>query len=76
MIDFGTNPDLLSQLTDLQLEDLENRANCSGNDACHDAVIAEMLRRPGFFPSSYELQYYLEDQGWNGGVTQEDRDAR
>jgi hypothetical protein len=76
MIDFGTNPDLLSQLTDLQLEDLENRATCSGNDTCHDAVIAEMLRRPGFSPSSYELQYYLEDQGWNGGVTQEERDAR
>lgn len=76
MIDFGTNPALLSELTDWQLEDLENRANISGNDACHDAVIAEMLRRPDFCPSSYELQYYLEDLGWNGGATQEDRDAR
>lgn len=29
MIDFGTNPALLSELTDWQLEDLENRANIS-----------------------------------------------
>lgn len=66
----------LTTLTAAQLEDLENDANCHGHDDLHDLVIAEMLRRPDFCPSSYELQYYLEDLGWNGGATQEDRDAR
>jgi hypothetical protein len=66
----------LTLLTNDQLEDLENEGNVQGNDALYDAVIAEMLRRPDFCPTSYELQYYLEDLGWNGGVTQEDRDAR
>jgi hypothetical protein len=66
----------LTTLTADQLEDLENSANLSGHDDLHDLVIAEMLRRPDFCPSSYELQYYLEDLGWNGGVDQDARDAR
>jgi hypothetical protein len=75
-IDFGTNPVLLAQLTDMQLEDLWDRANISGNYDCTDAVIAELLHRPTFCPVSYDLLWELQDNGWNGGVTQEERDAR
>lgn len=68
----------LSTLTDAQLEDLYNDSffNTADNDLS-DRVLVEILKnRPDFCPDSYDLQWELEDWGWNGGVTQEDRDAR
>lgn len=68
----------LSTLTDAQLEDAYNDSffNTSDTDLS-DAVILEILKnRPDFCPETYDLQWDLEDHGWNGGATQEDRDAR
>ncbi len=67
----------LSLLTDAQLEDAYNDASLSCDADLSDAVLLEILKnRPEFCPDSYDLQWELEDWGWNGGVTQEDRDAR
>ena len=53
-------PDL-SILTDAQLENLEDFCTRKGRDDLHDQVIAEMLRRPDFSPTSYDLMYLLMD---------------
>jgi hypothetical protein len=53
-------PDL-STLTDAQLENLEDFCTRKGRDDLHDQVIAEMLRRPDFSPTSYDLMYLLMD---------------
>ena len=73
-----TSTDRFQGLTDAQLEDVYNESffNTADADLC-DAVILEILNnRPDFCPESYDLQWDLEDHGWNGGATQEDRDAR
>jgi hypothetical protein len=69
------NPSL-SGLTNAQLENLEDFCTRKGRDELHDNVIDEMLSRPDFKPSNYELMYFLYDCGWNGGQTQEEIDAR
>ena len=51
-------PDL-TRLTNDQLENLENFCICKGRDDLHDEVIAEMLRRPDFIPTSYCLMETL-----------------
>ena len=67
----------LSTLTDAQLEDAYNNASLASDAHPSDAVILEILKnRPDFCPQDYDLQWDLEDHGWNGGASQEDRDAR
>jgi len=67
----------LSCLTDAQLEDAYNGANLTCDADLSDAILLEILKnRPAFCPQDYDLQWELEDWGWNGGATQEDRDAR
>ena len=67
----------LTLLTDAQLEDRYHDATLTSDADLSDAVILEILKnRPDFCPHDYELQWELEDWGWKGGVTQEDRDAR
>ena len=68
-------PDLASLSND-QLEDLwcETCLTCDAD--LSDAVVLELMKRPDFCPHDYELQWEMEDQGWNGGASQEDRDAR
>lgn len=67
----------LSTLTDAQLEDRYNDANLTSDADLSDAVLLEILKnRPDFCPESYDLQWELEDWGWNGGASQDDRDAR
>jgi hypothetical protein len=39
-------------------------------------VLKVLLTREDFHPQSYDLLWELQDAGWNGGCTQEDRDAR
>jgi hypothetical protein len=51
----------LANLPDSHLEDLEDYCVRKGLDEAHDLVLAEMLRRPDFVPSSYSLQEVLED---------------
>ena len=70
--------DYLSTLTDAQLEEIYNAASLSCDADLSDAVLLEILKnRPDFCPGdNYELMWELQDWGWHGGVTQEDRDAR
>lgn len=70
-------PDL-SILSDAQLEDAYNDS-CfnTGDTDLSDAVILEILKnRPAFEPQTFDLMWELQDCGWNGGATQDDRDAR
>jgi hypothetical protein len=67
----------LTILTDAQLEDAYNDSNLTCDADLSDAVIQEILNnRPAFEPQTYDLMWELQDCGWNGGATQEDRDAR
>ena len=56
----------ITHFSDSKLEDLEDLCVCKGFDDLHDLVIAEMLRRPDFQPSTYSLQFLLQDCGWEG----------
>jgi hypothetical protein len=51
----------LANLPDSHLEDLEDYCVRKGLDEAHDLVLAEMHRRPNFVPSTYSLQFLLED---------------
>ena len=66
----------LQSLPDRQLEDLWGDCILSEDYDLQDAVLAVLLGRPAFMPHDYELLWELQDAGWNGGCTQEDRDAR
>ncbi len=66
----------LTDLTFAQLESLWNDCQVSGDYDEQDRLMAEMLTRPDACPESYDLLWEMQDAGWNGGVTQEDRDAR
>ena len=68
-------PDL-STLSNDQLEDLYNQSNLECDGDLGEAVALEMMRRPDARPESYDLIWEMQDLGWNGGVSQEDRDAR
>ena len=66
----------LSSLSFQQLESLWDDCNLSGDQDQSDRLISEMLTREDACPESYDLLWEMQDVGWNGGVTQEDRDAR
>jgi hypothetical protein len=70
------NKALLSSLSDLQLEDLWCDCQVSADYDLQEAVVFVLLGRPDFCPQAYDLLWELQDAGWNGGCTQEDRDAR
>jgi hypothetical protein len=66
----------LTLLTDSQLESLWCDCEVSADYDTQEAVVKVLLQRPEFCPQSYDLLWELQDQGWNGGCTQADRDAR
>jgi hypothetical protein len=68
-------PDL-STLTNAELESLWCDLQLTDDTALEDAATDEMMRRPAFCPQSYDLLWTLQDQGWQGGVTQDERDSR
>jgi hypothetical protein len=70
------NKKALSLLTDETLEDLWNTYNMTDRFELADDVFAVLLQRSDFCPQSYDLLWELQDAGWNGGCSQEDRDAR
>ena len=70
------NKEHLSTLSDLQLEDLWCDCQVSADYDLQQAVVSVLLGRPAFCPQDYDLLWELQDQGWNGGCSQEDRDAR
>ena len=66
----------LSTLSFAQLESLWDDCNVSGDDDQYYRLLSEMVSREDARPQSYDLLWEMQDQGWMGGVTQEDRDAR
>ncbi len=66
----------LSLLSDETLEDLWHTYNTTDRFELADDVFAVLLTREDFCPQAYDLLWELQDAGWNGGCTQEDRDAR
>lgn len=66
----------LSRLTFAQLESLWCDCQLHDDYAEQDRLLSEMLTREDACPESYDLLWEMQDAGWNGGVTQEDRDAR
>ena len=66
----------LQSLSDAQLESLWCDCQVSGDYDYQEAVFGVLLGRPDFCPHDYELLWELQDNGWNGGCSQEDRDAR
>ena len=66
----------LSLLTFAQLESLWNDCQVSGDYDQQELLLSEMLTRPDACPESYDLLWEMQDAGWMGGVSQEDRDAR
>jgi hypothetical protein len=66
-------------LTDLTFEELESLwCDCqvSSDFDFQDRLLSEMLTREDACPESYDLLWEMQDHGWNGGVTQDDVDAR
>jgi hypothetical protein len=70
------NKETLSLLTDAQLEDLWCDCQVSADYDLQEAVLSVLLKRPAFCPQGYDLLWELQDAGWDGGCSQEDRDAR
>jgi hypothetical protein len=66
----------LTALTFEELESLWCDCTVSGDYDQQDRLLAEMLTREDACPQSYDLLWEMQDAGWNGGVTQDDRDAR
>ena len=66
----------LQSLPDRQLEDLWGDCVVPCDYDLQDAVLDVLLNRPAFCPHDYELLWALQDAGWNGGCSQEDRDSR
>jgi hypothetical protein len=66
----------LSRLSDETLEDLWCRYEVTAQYDLQEDILKVLLQRPDFCPQSYDLLWELQDAGWNGGCTQEDRDAR
>jgi hypothetical protein len=66
----------LASLPDRQLEDLWSDCQVSADYDLQESVLSVLLNRPAFCPQSYDLLWELQDAGWNGGCSQEDRDAR
>ena len=66
-------------LQDLTFEELESLwCDCLVSDDLdfQDRLLSEMLTREDACPESYDLLWEMQDAGWNGGVSQDDRDAR
>ena len=66
----------LKVMTFSQLESLWDDCQRNGDYDFQDRLLAEMLTREDACPQSYDLMWEMQDCGWNGGVTQEDVDAR
>jgi hypothetical protein len=66
----------LSDLTFEELESLWCDCQVDGDYDFQERLLSEMLTREDACPESYDLLWEMQDAGWNGGVTQEDRDAR
>jgi hypothetical protein len=66
----------LSRLSDETLESLWDRYQVTAQYDLQEDVLKVLLTREDFHPQSYDLLWELQDAGWNGGCTQEDRDAR
>ena len=73
---YRTMKEHLQTLPDRQLEDLWLDCQVSGDYDFQDLVLSVLVQRSDFCPRDYDLLWELQDQGWNGGCTQEDRDAR
>ena len=65
-------------LSNAQLESLYN--DCDGSCPCDgdlsERIALELMTRPDAAPESYDLLWEMQDLGWNGRVTQDERDAR
>ena len=72
----GMNKEALSLLTDETLEGLWCRYQVTAQYDLQDDVLAVLLDRPDFCPQDYDLLWELQDAGWNGGCTDEDRLSR
>ena len=66
----------LSLLSDLQLESLWCDCQVSADYDLQEAVLSVLLGRGDFSPQSYDLLWELQDAGWNGGCSDEDRLSR
>jgi hypothetical protein len=66
----------LATLTFEQLEDLWDDCQVTADWDLQEDALREMLTREDACPQSYELMWEMQDHGWNGGVTQDDVDAR
>lgn len=65
----------LSLLSGPQLEHLYHDSVLSDDDDLGDAVVAQLLQLD-HVPRDYGLLWVLQDLGWGGGSSQEDRDSR
>ena len=74
--DISKRPMTLTTLTFAQLESLWCDCQVSGDYEQQDRLLSEMLTREDACPQDYDLMWEMQDCGWNGGVTQEDVDAR
>ena len=70
------NETALASLSDSALESLWSDCQVSADYDLQDAVLDVLLHRPEFCPVGYDLLWEIQDAGWNGGTSQEDRDAR
>jgi hypothetical protein len=66
----------LSTLSFEQLESIWHDCTISDDLDLQDRLLGEMLTREDACPQDYDLMWEMQDNGWGGGVTQEDRDAR
>ncbi len=66
----------MQSLSFAQLESLWCDCQVSGDYDQQDALLSEMLSREDACPQSYDLLWEMQDAGWMGGVSQDDRDAR
>jgi hypothetical protein len=66
----------LQDLTFEELESLWDDCLVSDDLDFQGRLLAEMLTREDACPESYDLLWEMQDNGWNGGVSQDDRDAR
>ena len=67
---------LLTALPFAELESLWCDCQVSGDYDFQERLVAEMLTREDACPQDYDLLWEMQDLGWNGGASQEDRDAR
>ena len=68
--------ELLYSLPDRQLEDMWSDCQVSGDHDLSDMVVSVLMERPLFSPQTYDLLWELQDAGWNGGCSDEDRLSR